>query len=353
MEDAYLFRHGLAPSRRRPALEGLPQTLPVLLNRGFMEHPEATALTTAEGSHSYDEVFRGSQTAAAVLSDWGVAAGDRVAGGLPDGFPGWVAFLGAMRLGAVWVALPAAAPLERKLEILADTEACWLLADRATHDAIEPHRAQLRDLARVTVADDAGEWQLELERETDLDAYQEVDPFAPAWIGFAADPDAGPQGLVHSQHGLLLPGHAAAASGVPAGPVALGSWDDPSALALGPLLELQTASAPAARAPGLVCAAAPGEVTRRAEDDPAGSLGRASDHLEIVVLDAEGRSVPDGEEGELALGPAGSGTFAGAYSAPLGCWNRPEATRALRLGGYVRTGRRGHVDAEGYVFPAA
>lgn len=356
MEDAYLFRHGLAPSSERPVLADRPQTIPVLLNRCFLEHPERDAVVTSDEAHSYEALFTASQRAAAVLADWGIEAGDRVAGALPDGIDFVVALLGTLRLGAVWVGLPAAASLERKVEILAATDAELLLTDAETHDRLEPQRSTLRDLARVVVAErGSDEWRAELERETVLDAYLDVDPFAPAVIGHGE----GPEGIVHSQHNLLLPGNVAAASGRTLVPVA-GALTSPSALVARAFGAFQAGRAldlrPEADTPdaetGLLASVAPGPITLPEAGAPAGSRGRASAQLDVVVLGADDRPVPDGEPGDLCLRAAASGPFAGAWTPPLGLWNQPDATGALLRAGCARTGRRGSIDADGHVFPA-
>lgn len=70
-----------------------------------------------------------------------------------------------------------------------------------------------------------------------------------------------------------------------------------------------------------------------------GSVGKPQLLSAVRVVDPEGRDVPPGETGELL--------FAGPNVTP-GYWNRPEATEAAFLGGWLRSGDLGRVDADGW-----
>jgi acyl-CoA synthetase (AMP-forming)/AMP-acid ligase II len=86
-----------------------------------------------------------------------------------------------------------------------------------------------------------------------------------------------------------------------------------------------------------------------AEAEP-GYCGRALPQVEITIRDAEGRLLPEGEEGEICVGPARSGDWAGVYTPMLGYWGRPDATReALRDGAY-HTGDVGVMRDGGVVY---
>ncbi|HEX5066599.1 MAG TPA: AMP-binding protein [Myxococcota bacterium] len=82
---------------------------------------------------------------------------------------------------------------------------------------------------------------------------------------------------------------------------------------------------------------APTAVTR-ADGAPVlqpGLCGLALPQVEISIRDESGRALPPGEEGEICIGPARTGAWAGVYTPMLGYWRRPEATaKALRDGIY-------------------
>jgi long-chain acyl-CoA synthetase len=96
---------------------------------------------------------------------------------------------------------------------------------------------------------------------------------------------------------------------------------------------------------------APTGVTMGEAGQPDGSCGRALPHLRLVVVDEKSdREVPPGRSGEICVGPAPTGPWAGVYTPMLGYWDRPEeSARALR-GGVLHTGDVGHLDADGYLY---
>lgn len=72
-----------------------------------------------------------------------------------------------------------------------------------------------------------------------------------------------------------------------------------------------------------------------------GSVGRALPGTRIRVVDAGGRSVPAGTDGEVVVrGPQLMSGYAG----------RPDATRTVLRRGWLHTGDVGHLDAEGYLY---
>ncbi len=81
-----------------------------------------------------------------------------------------------------------------------------------------------------------------------------------------------------------------------------------------------------------------------ATDDPeerrVSTVGRIHPHVEVKVVDAEGRVVPRGERGELCTR---------GYSVMLGYWDEPEKTAdVLDANGWMHTGDLAVIDAEGY-----
>ncbi len=81
-----------------------------------------------------------------------------------------------------------------------------------------------------------------------------------------------------------------------------------------------------------------------AVDDPldrrVGTVGRIQPHVEVKIVDAEGRIVAAGETGEF---------LTRGYSVMLGYWDEEELTReAIDPGGWMHTGDLATMDAEGY-----
>ncbi len=72
-----------------------------------------------------------------------------------------------------------------------------------------------------------------------------------------------------------------------------------------------------------------------------GSMGLPMPDTECRILDEDGRSVPVGEEGELAIrGP----------QVMLGYWRRPEETAAVLRDGWLRTGDIARMDEDGWFY---
>ncbi|HEY8012178.1 MAG TPA: AMP-binding protein [Rudaea sp.] len=81
-----------------------------------------------------------------------------------------------------------------------------------------------------------------------------------------------------------------------------------------------------------------------APDDPlerrVSTVGRISPHVEVKIVDTDGRIVPRGEPGELCTR---------GYSVMLGYWNDAEKTaEAVDCNGWMHTGDLATIDAEGY-----
>jgi fatty-acyl-CoA synthase len=79
-------------------------------------------------------------------------------------------------------------------------------------------------------------------------------------------------------------------------------------------------------------------------DDPlerrVSTVGRIQPHIEVKIVDAEGRVVPRGEKGEL---------LTRGYCVMLGYWNDEDKTReAIDAAGWMHTGDLATIDAEGY-----
>ncbi len=146
----------------------------------------------------------------------GVGSGDRVAASLPNDDAIVIAFLGAMRLGAIWVGLnrPLAAP--EKAYMLRDAQVSVFLGDSAMVDEIRSCRHELPDLQRIVTVDPGSEddeWVPALAggaADDGVGSGSAVDPHAPAAIAYTSGTTGFPKGAVHTQHNLLLPGRVAA-----------------------------------------------------------------------------------------------------------------------------------------------
>jgi fatty-acyl-CoA synthase len=78
-------------------------------------------------------------------------------------------------------------------------------------------------------------------------------------------------------------------------------------------------------------------------DDPlerrVATVGRVMPHLEVKIVDAEGRTVPVGQTGELCTR---------GYSVMQGYWGDDERTAEAVVDGWMHTGDLATIDAEGY-----
>jgi fatty-acyl-CoA synthase len=85
--------------------------------------------------------------------------------------------------------------------------------------------------------------------------------------------------------------------------------------------------------------------TQCATDDPVerrvSTVGQVLPHIEIKIVDADGKAVPHGETGEFCTR---------GYSVMKGYWNDAEKTaEAIDEGGWMHTGDLATMDSEGYV----
>ena len=422
--------HGLVPPATRPEIPGGgPQTVGAVLDPVLAEDPEREALVGRHGRLSYSALDREANRAAGALASLGVGPGDRVAACLPNDVDIVVAFLGTMRLGAVWVGVnrPLAAPEKRYL--LGDAGARVYLATPEAALEIEPERGALPDLEHVVPLDpdaDATPWARLLRDAGEPGRPTvELDPFAPAAIAYTSGTTGFPKGAVHSQHNLLLPGAVARGTGAYGPEVrqgvllpltilnlmvlvpVLAFYDrsccvcidriDPEGIAgwvrderighfaavptiyhdllnhpdvrredLASLIRPEVGGAECPEAfrelyrerfgtevtIGYGMTEAPTAVARsdgKRAPEP-GLCGKALPHVELRIRDGAGNDLPTGEVGEISVGPARSGRFAGVYTPMLGYWNRPEETaRALRNGLYA-SGDLGFLDDEGNLY---
>ena len=129
--------HGLSPPEHRPEIPGGPRDISKVLDRTLEKEPESLGLVGRHGRFSYAELDAAANRAAHALAELGVGAGDRVAACLPNDVDIVLAFLGCMRLGALWVGVnrPLAAP--EKAYLLRDSGAVVFLAGPETLAELE------------------------------------------------------------------------------------------------------------------------------------------------------------------------------------------------------------------------
>jgi len=420
--------HALNPPTHRPEIPGGPQSVAGVLDRVLAEDPDRLALVGRHGRSSYAELDRAANRVAHALADLGVAPGDRVAACLPNDVDIVVAFLGAMRLGALWVGVNRVLAAPEKAYILNDCGAAVLLATPEAAEEIAPRRVDLPALREVVVVDPedpASRWSASCSAAADTRPDVEIDPWGPAAIAYTSGTTGHPKGAVHSQHNILLPGAVSAARhvyppGVPQGAVL--PLTILNIFVLGPILAFQYGTCSVAMhridavgvaewvrdekigsfaavptvihdllthpdvkpqdlasltqplVGGAVCpeevralyrerfghdvsigygmTEAPTAVTH-AEGEPSprpGLCGVALPQCEILIRDPHGGGVPPGEEGEICVGPAREGPWAGVYTPMLGYWHKPDATAQALRDGYYHTGDVGVLERDGTLF---
>jgi acyl-CoA synthetase (AMP-forming)/AMP-acid ligase II len=80
-----------------------------------------------------------------------------------------------------------------------------------------------------------------------------------------------------------------------------------------------------------------------------GSPGKANHHLEVAIMSPTGDRLPTGEVGELCVGAASNGEWAGVYTGMLGYWRKPDETRGAFHGPWLRTGDLASVAEDGVI----
>ena len=149
-----LARHGLLPAPGLPEIPGGgPQSVAEVLDRVLAQDPDREALVGRHGRMSYAELDAAANRAAAALAELGVRPADRVAACLPNDVDLVVAFLGCIRMGALWVGVNRVLAPPEKAGVLRDSGAALLLATPDVHAELETRRGGLPSLAQVVVVD--------------------------------------------------------------------------------------------------------------------------------------------------------------------------------------------------------
>jgi len=241
-----LADHGLISPAATPADAGGPGSIAAILDGPRAEQPDATALVGRHGRYTFAELDAVASQAANALRALGVEPGDRVAATLPNDTDIVVAFLGAMRLGAVWLGINRALAGPEKTYMLSDAEVGVVLADPDMAAQLRPLSSDVPTLRNVVVVDPAASsdpWRDALGTAPTDRPEVLVDPLAPAAIAYTSGTTGFPKGAVHTQHNLLLPGTVSARRGLARPGAVLGvalPLTILNLMVLGPLVAYQT-----------------------------------------------------------------------------------------------------------------
>ena len=136
-----------------------------------------------------------------------------MAASLPNDVDVVVAFLGTMKLGAIWVGMSRPLAGSEKAFMLRDCGASVFLGDRDMVQQVGRHRTglpELRHLVTVARGQPDDDWIGLLEAAVTEPTSGDVDPLSPAAIAYTSGTTGFPKGAVHTQHNLLLPGRVTA-----------------------------------------------------------------------------------------------------------------------------------------------
>jgi long-chain acyl-CoA synthetase len=170
--------------------------------------PEAEAIVSRHHHLTYARLSVLAEEAASQLIEMGVRPGDRVAGSCGNHAELVVAFMGAMRIGAVWLGVNTSSSPAEVDFILADSGASILLGDTEQCSSVGARASELpelREIIDMSAAAGDGSWFHHLDTLPLVDR-RTVDPHAPAAIAYTSGTTGRPKGVVHSQHNLMLPG---------------------------------------------------------------------------------------------------------------------------------------------------
>ena len=180
-----------------------PRDVASVLDAPCRTRPHHEALVGRHQRFTFAELDAAADEAATTLGALGVSAGDRVGASLPNQPELVVAFLGAMRLGAVWVGVNTALAPPEKNHMLRDSEATLFLTTPEIAETIDACPCKTIDAYGTGTWRDACRAIASTGRVMPRPA---IDPHAPAAIAYTSGTTGFPKGAVHSQHNMLWPG---------------------------------------------------------------------------------------------------------------------------------------------------
>lgn len=209
---------GLQPPPHRISPPDGPRDVASLVERAAALYPDAEALDDTVRKFSFSELAKAVAAAAALFERQGITTGDRIAASLGNEANIVIAFLAAMKLGAIWVGINKILPANDKLYILDHSGTKLLITDLALQPEIDSIRGQIPALGAVWYLDagDAdGGWSAAMASDPGQPAdRQPIDPFAPAVIMYTSGTTGVPKGVVHSQHNMVVVAAASFAHGL-------------------------------------------------------------------------------------------------------------------------------------------
>jgi acyl-CoA synthetase (AMP-forming)/AMP-acid ligase II len=381
------------------------QTIAGVLRPALSHRPDAPAVVARSGTLTYADLDRAAAAAAGAMWDLGVRPGDRVAACLPNDLDIVVAFHGAQRIGAIWVGINEAYPAAEQ-QAIADLAApslivagpawkakapiavgtgAWagLLASAPTAPAVGVDPDAPAGIAFTSGTTGVPKGIVHSQRNMLLPGAVLVG--TRGWGPGLRKGDCLPLTLLNmlilttllvaQAEGCCVLMDRRDAAGVAGwiGRQRVTVWNGVPAqfydLARRPDLDLS--SLEEAWCGGAAC---PEELRRSFEDvhqvpvratyglteaptvvaiDPAGgrgrpgAAGRVLPHLDVAAYDDAGRRRPAGEIGELRIGPAAAGRWAGAWTPALGEWRDGAVVPTVTAP--VATGDIGSVDADGWL----
>lgn len=165
--------------------------------------PDQVALVGSGARYTYAQVDAAANRAANALAGLGVGPGDRVAASLANHPDIVIAFLGAMRLGAVWVGLNRVLAPPEMAALLDDSGSSVLITDRDNAAGEWAGRVIDATVGGPGERGDRSEWAELVEAARPDRPRVTVDPLAPAAIAYTSGTTGQPKGVVHSQHNLI------------------------------------------------------------------------------------------------------------------------------------------------------
>ncbi|MBV9842145.1 MAG: acyl--CoA ligase [Sphingomonadaceae bacterium] len=199
----------MEPDRSPQSADDAPPPLDLLalLDDAFARHGAGEAIVGRFRRLSFAGLDAEADAAAAAMRAAGMRPGDRVAACLPNHPEIVVAFLAAMRIGAVWLGINRALAPAEKLHILRDSGASLLIAEPAAAAELASARGDLPNLRYIAEVDpERGDaWQERVDQHRGAPRLIFApDPLAPAVLAYTSGTTGRAKAVVHSQHNIAL-----------------------------------------------------------------------------------------------------------------------------------------------------